>query len=62
MLLQEQKHQSEQILNSFENYKGIYNNDKFETLKREAAISNQRVQALEDEIRKLNKSKTTFNR
>ncbi|XP_048521719.1 spindle assembly abnormal protein 6 homolog [Dendroctonus ponderosae] len=55
ILLQEQKHQSEQILNSFENYKGIYNNDKFETLKLEASISNQRVQELEGEIRKLNK-------
>lgn len=56
-MLEEQRFQTCEILKSFEDYKLNFNTEKFGNLKRDLLMANKRVHDLEEEMRKLNKSK-----
>lgn len=56
-MLMEQRFQTSEILKSFDDYKLNFNTEKFGNMKRDLLMANKRVHDLEEEVRKLNKSK-----
>lgn len=55
-LLSEQKIKTTQVLSNFADYRAKFNQDSFDYLNTELKHSQQKVQGLEEELRKVNKS------